>query len=138
VIVYAPTDLVYPALPGPGDAWTLGGEPVPKGSIPLDHVAGPVLAIAGDNDRLWPSAAAARRLMEALDARPEAPEHRALIYPGAGHLVGTFPYLSAGSRVKNHLGMELWMGGSRAADSAARVDGWAKVLAFMEKVSARR
>jgi hypothetical protein len=37
-VLYAPSDAVRPAFPLPGDAWTLAGEPVPAGPIPVDGV----------------------------------------------------------------------------------------------------
>jgi pimeloyl-ACP methyl ester carboxylesterase len=39
VIASTPSADVNGAFPGPGDAWTLGGEPVPVGPIPVWQVA---------------------------------------------------------------------------------------------------
>jgi pimeloyl-ACP methyl ester carboxylesterase len=120
VILYAPNDIVWGGYPRGGDAWTIGGVPVPRAAIPVTRVAAPVLAVAGGEDRVWRSAAQARRIMGRLDDAGVTAAHQALIYPDAGHGVGSFPYLAAGT-----------LGGTRAADAAARVDGWPKVLAFL-------
>jgi dienelactone hydrolase len=101
----------------------------------VNHVAGPVLAIAGDADRTWASASHARQIMRNLDDAHVAPAHQALIYPGAGHLVGTFPYLATGTSLVNPATQaRTSLGGTRAADAAARSDGWPKVLAFLAGV----
>ncbi|GHJ46959.1 palmitoyl-CoA hydrolase [Catellatospora sp. TT07R-123] len=122
IVAYAPTDTVHAGYPSGAEAWTLHAAPVSPGTR-LKAVV-PLLAIAGDADGLWPSAAAALAL--------GGSGARVLIYPGAGHLVGTFPYLPAGVRPTHPLtGAELDMGGSRAGDAAARRDGWPRVLAFL-------
>ncbi|GAB3990144.1 hypothetical protein GCM10029978_117240 [Actinoallomurus acanthiterrae] len=134
VIVYSPSDRVHLGLgahvPG-GDAWTWHGRPIPQEVIPLDHVDGPVLAIAGTQDRLWPMASDwAGEIVTEL-SRDRFP-HQALIYPGAGHGVGTAPYTAAGTRSWNALaGRVLEEGGTRAANAAAKAQGWPKVLAFL-------
>src|SRR5258705_242652 len=63
-ILYAPNDSVGSSFPGGGNAWTNGGVPVPQTTIPVTHVAGMVLAIAGGEDRFWRSAAQAQRIMQ--------------------------------------------------------------------------
>ncbi|WP_433066701.1 acyl-CoA thioesterase/BAAT N-terminal domain-containing protein [Dactylosporangium sp. CS-033363] len=122
-VLYAPNDGVLGAYPGPGAAWTDGGVEVPAATIPVTHVTAPVLALAGDDDRLWGSVPQTERLMQRL-----AGPHQALIYPGAGHGVGTFPYLPDG------IGETVPFGGTRAANAAARSDGWPKVLAWLGDV----
>lgn len=116
-VLYAPNDRVRQAFPPPGIAWTLGGEAVYPRPIPVDQVVGQVLAVAGGRDEVWDSAAQADRLAAALDVADV--EHRVLRYPDAGHAVGTHPYLPGGPAT------------TRAADVAARVDGWPRVLEFL-------
>jgi dienelactone hydrolase len=53
VVVYSPSSVVNQGFGG--DAWTKDGKPIPQGSIPPDHLSGPLLAIAGADDALWPS-----------------------------------------------------------------------------------
>ena len=129
-ILYAPNDTVWPGFPLGGNAWTKGGVPVPRTAIPVTHVAGPVIAIAGGADRVWHSAAQAKRIMQRLDAAHDTAMHQTLTYPGAGHGVGSFPYLPAGIRADDRS-----YGGTRDADAAARGDGWPKVLAFLAALS---
>jgi dienelactone hydrolase len=129
-ILYAPNDTVWPGFPNGGNAWTIGGVPVPRTAIPVTHVAGPVLAIAGGEDRVWRSAGQAQRIMQRLDDAHVTAAHQALVYPDAGHGVGSFPYLAAGT-ISPGTDVARTLGGTRDADAAARSDGWPKVLAFL-------
>jgi dienelactone hydrolase len=134
VIVYSPSNRVNAGLGASGakgNAWTWHGRPLPQEVIPLDHVDGPVLAIAGAQDRLWPMASTwARQIMAELDH--DRFPHQALTFPGAGHGVGTFPYLPAGVRTTSPLsGKVLQLGGTRAGNAAAHAQGWPKTLAFL-------
>lgn len=97
VILYAPSNVVNAGIPS-GTAWTRNGRPVDQGLIPVDHVNGPILAIAGVQDVLWPSAPSSRQLMTELDLDHDRFPHAALIYPGAGHAVGAFPTFRGPSR----------------------------------------
>lgn len=133
VIVYAPGAEVSRAFPdGAGDAWTRGGRPIGLGTIPLDHINGPLLAIAGTDDELWPAEPSSTEIMAELDRAHDRFPHEALIYPGAGHGVGTFPYLASGTRLRHPVtGEVIDLGGSRPADAAARAHGWPKVLGLL-------
>jgi dienelactone hydrolase len=136
-LLYAPNDTVWPGLPQ-GDAWTSGGVPVPQGDIGVAHVRGSVLAVAGGDDRLWRSTAQARRIDQRLAEAPHPVSRQLLAYPEAGHAVGTFPYLPIGVYAQVKIGtspVDLTLGGTRAADEAARRDSWPKVLAWLSTVS---
>jgi pimeloyl-ACP methyl ester carboxylesterase len=127
VVAYAPNSRVYPGYPDSGaPAWTYRGRPVPTGRIPVDRIDGPVLAIAGEDDLLWHAPTFAAELVLALGGPP----HRVLLYPDAGHGVGTFPYLPSKTVHRGRTGVHDH-GGSRAGDAAARRDGWSEVLAFL-------
>lgn len=133
VLVYSPSSATNPGYPGGGTAWTDHGRPIDEGQIPLDHVSGPLLSIAGDRDLLWTmssSASSSRQIMTELDLDHDRYPHQALTFPGAGHAVGTFPYLAWGTRTRSALGT-VDLGGSRAADDRARERGWPMVLAFL-------
>ncbi|MGW3171555.1 acyl-CoA thioesterase/BAAT N-terminal domain-containing protein [Streptomyces sp. NPDC001153] len=132
VVVYSPSSLVGPGFPAGGDAWTYRGRPISQGLIPLDHLSGPLLAIAGADDALWPSPSFTGQIAAQLKDDHDRHPHQTLIYPGAGHGVGTFPYLAEGiSFVNPTSGATTPLGGSRPADAAARERGWPKVLALL-------
>ncbi|MEV4560255.1 acyl-CoA thioesterase/bile acid-CoA:amino acid N-acyltransferase family protein [Kitasatospora sp. NPDC049285] len=128
VVVYAPSAQVNPGLGG-GVAWTLGGAPVPAGPIPTDRIGGPLLALAGADDQLWPSERWARQLGA---PSPAAPLRQVVVYPAAGHSVGTYPYLPSPTTVTTIQRQVLALGGTDAGNEAAQVDGWAKVLALLD------
>ncbi|MFJ1757934.1 acyl-CoA thioesterase/bile acid-CoA:amino acid N-acyltransferase family protein [Kitasatospora sp. NPDC088134] len=128
VVVYSPSDRVNGGLPD-GAAWTEHGAPVPAGPIALDRIPAAVLAVAGEADTLWPSPAWARRIGEPV---ANGAQRQALLYPGAGHAVGILPYLPAGATDPHPGGEVLHLGGMPAGNEAARLDGWPKVLAFLD------
>lgn len=131
VVIYAPSATVTKGVPD-GVAWTLTGVPVAQDFIPVGAITGPVLAVAGGDDQLWPSSASARSIMAELDEAHVAYPHQALIYPNAGHFVGTFPFTAIGSNVPNATtGQMLFRGGTRAANEAAKRDSWSKVLTLL-------
>jgi dienelactone hydrolase len=125
VVVYSPSSNVNPGYPGRDNAWTKDGHPVPQGSIPLDHLSGPLLAIAGADDALWPSPTYVKTITDELQADHDRHPHQALVYPNAGHGAGTFPFLAETT------GSAESMGGSRAGNAAAKERGWPKVLALL-------
>ncbi|WP_117210218.1 acyl-CoA thioesterase/BAAT N-terminal domain-containing protein [Allorhizocola rhizosphaerae] len=127
-VLYSPNQYIWGSYPPGGAAWTRDGRPLAgRGPIPVDHVTARVLAIAGEDDNLWPAAISARSI--ASSVRGAVPP---LIYPEAGHAVGTFPYQPTGIRFNHPLtGVRIELGGSRQADAAARRDGWPRVLAFL-------
>ena len=135
VVLYAPSDRTYPGFPHGGPAWTRGGRPVPPGAIPVGHVRGPLLAIGGTDDKLWPSAQAAYEIEARLDRARSGQPHEALVYAGSGHTVGTFPYLPQGIASQHPVtGQWLDLGGTRVGDETARRQGWPRVLALLDSL----
>lgn len=131
-IVYSPSSDVNPAQANSAEpAWTLGGEPVRPGPIPVSGISGPVLAIAGDADALWNSALSADRISSELTIDRSRYRHRAVIYLNAGHGVGTFPYQPIGTPALQTLG------GTRAADLTAQRASWALVLGELARLGSR-
>ena len=129
-VVYSPSAQVNPGFPSGPTAWTRGGRPVPAGTIPLNRVSGPVLAVAGADDQLWSSPSWAREIAAEPTADHGAQAHQALVYPDAGHLVGTFPYLAEETATTAPVG------GTRAGDAAAQAAGWPRVLAMLHRIGA--
>jgi dienelactone hydrolase len=105
-------------------AWTRNGKDLLLIPIPLNHVRGTVLAIAGGDDRLWDSLSCAESIAQERNATGH--KHRALLYPKAGHAVAIFPYLPDGVESG---GMSL--GGTRAANAQARAASWPQVLRLL-------
>jgi dienelactone hydrolase len=132
-VLYAPSAVVHFGFPDiSSNAWTLAGAPVPQIMIPVDHVSGPVLAVAGADDALWPSATAASLIMRNLDDVHDRYPHQALVYPHAGHGVGTFPYAAQGTSLVHPVtGTLTRLGGTRSGSATAQAQGWPKVLALL-------
>ena len=104
-VVYSPSSEVNAA----GDnqaraAWILGPKVVDPGPLILDHVSGPVLAFAGDQDSIWGSASSANAIVAELDMVHDPYRHQAFVYQGAGHGEGMQPYQPAGDTTLLNLG----------------------------------
>jgi acetyl esterase/lipase len=119
VIAYAPSSNVNGPYPSGTTAWTDNGKPIPTGPIPLDHVRGTVLAVAGGNDKMWGSATSA----ETMAGRGA----KKLVYPDAGHHVNWFPIGQPGQEG----GQNGAVTSTAKADQSARTDSWAKVLKLL-------
>jgi dienelactone hydrolase len=129
-VLYSPSALVNPASTGPeDDAWTLSGQPVGKFTIPIDHVSGPVYAIAGGSDALWTSADWAEQIIDELSTAKNKYPHQLLEYDDAGHAVGTFPYAPIGGTAL------IKLGGRAAGDAQSQRDSWPKVLALLASLT---
>lgn len=126
LVLYSPSDQVNGSFPSGGSAWTLHGRAEDTGPITVDGLHMPVLSIAGGLDQLWPSATMATDLARhAPGAQPPR------LFPDAGHLVGTFPYLPTGTWITRLGGTTVSYGGTRQADERAREDSWPQVLALL-------
>ncbi|MFH8347771.1 acyl-CoA thioesterase/bile acid-CoA:amino acid N-acyltransferase family protein [Streptomyces sp. NPDC018045] len=107
-------------------AWTHRGKALRLAPIPLDRVRGTVLAIGGGDDRLWNSLASARSIARERNAAGR--QHRALLYPKAGHAAAFFPYLPSAVE-----GDGRPLGGTRAADAHAKAESWPQVLQLLRR-----
>ncbi|NLU72320.1 hypothetical protein HCC61_06430 [Streptomyces sp. HNM0575] len=128
VIAYAPSDKVNgPYLAGASGraAWAEHGTPIPAGPIRLNHVRGTVLAVAGGNDKMWGSAAAARTI--AAQRNASGAHHHQVTYENAGHHVNWFPYGQPGQEG----GANGRIVSTSVSDQQAREDGWARVLKLL-------
>jgi len=107
--------------------------------IPYERMNGPVLAIAGGADEMWPSFIGAEQIRQRLIEHGKADQIEVHIYPGAGHMVsrvGTGGPLS--SFVFHPVAKDFEAtGGLPNANCEGSFDAWEKVLAFLGKVSAR-
>ena len=107
--------------------------------IPVERIGGPVLAVSGEDDAMWPSVLfteiAERRAAERGFAH--AFEH--LRYPGAGHTAPGPPGVPVFVDVHHGVvGRHLAFGGTRPAVAAARADSWPRVVAFLQDGAATR
>jgi dienelactone hydrolase len=102
----------------------------PRGTgISGTRIAAKLMLIAGDDDRLWPSAEMARQL--ANDRRNHTSDVL-LILPGAGHLISK-TYVPAGStRIGNG---RIETGGSASANAHATSILWSALLKFLKKAA---
>ena len=119
-IIVSPASQIWPAFPGPGNAWTHGGRP--QTAIPFDRITAPVRAFAGSDDQLWPSAAALARLQQVMKLD-------AVEFAGVGHGIG-LPYFPAATTVRHPVtGGLITLGGTRAANDQAARRAWAAITA---------
>lgn len=92
--------------------------------IRIEDFPGPVMLVAGGDDRQWKSGAMARSLEKVRKAR--GLDTTLLLYPEAGHDVGGDGWVPT-------LGEVARGGGSAAANARAQADAWPKVLAFLKR-----
>jgi dienelactone hydrolase len=133
VTVYSGSSRVNPGFPTGGSAWTRGARPVPQTDIPLGRIRGPILDVVGADDRLWDSPSYAHDLTSDAEVDGDRTPVHVLTYPGAGHGVGTFPFLPTGTKTGDPVVDE---GGTRAGNAAAQEESWPKVLARLDAVTA--
>lgn len=124
-VIGAPPAAINLGFPSGGYAWTLGNTP--RLEIPFAAIDGPVLAVAGTNDAVWPSAENVTRLAEQLGDRMES-----IVIDGAGHDVLGVPYLGADAEILHPVSARLvHMGGSRQVNEQARRETWSALLEFL-------
>jgi dienelactone hydrolase len=137
VVALVPDDWVDPS-PAIGNypSWTLHGKPIPTGQIQVQRIRGPIFAVGGGDDRLWPSWSHVENLKQDLGAH--GPRPTLLVYPHAGHAVGAIvPYIPSFTHVHSPYGL-VELGGTRAADERGREDAWPKLLAWLASLSRGR
>jgi pimeloyl-ACP methyl ester carboxylesterase len=137
------------ALPPDEAAWTLGGRALPvarppgdprsagnpAGVIPVARIRGPVLLLAGADDRLWPSPGYGRAIMAALAAHHDPYLHQLREFAGAGHVAGfAMPYDAGPARIAEGRDV-LNVGGTPILNSMAETGAWRDALAFLGRLS---
>ncbi|MBN9108859.1 MAG: prolyl oligopeptidase family serine peptidase [Pseudonocardia sp.] len=140
VVADSPSSVVHASSVSPDiAAWTLGGRDVayasvahqddpqaPGATIDDAAIAGPVLTICGDADRLWPSCAFA----DAIAAR--SPRVTTLVRPGAGHaFVGLH---LQGAQAPGVAARSAAAGGSAEANTDAAIDAFDRAVRFIAAV----
>lgn len=134
VLATVPASVVVCGFPDcDGPAWTYGSKPLPYTApgnpdpieaaavIPVERIDGPVLAVCGGADRLWPSCRYAEAMMARLDQHGHR-DHTLWSYPDAGHGIGgLLPYTPT-------VPSESGSGSTPAANQQAEADAWPQVI----------
>jgi dienelactone hydrolase len=130
VIAASPIDQVAGAYPGPGDAWTLGGKPVPLGPIAVEKIGGPVLAFAGGKDEIWDSKDSVARIVARARAHGRE-DIVGVVYLRAGHGVVLVPNAPTAGTIETAPGTYVELGGTTEDNLRAHADSWARILRFL-------
>jgi dienelactone hydrolase len=106
-------------------------ETVASATIPVERIAGPLLCIAGDDDREWDSAGACKTIAARRKAAGRDARDQVAIEAGAGHALalGGRPSPETVAAGK----MTLRLGGNAAANARAGADAWNRTLTFLAK-----
>lgn len=159
-VLGVPSSVVWPGIDRDGivteSSWTEKGKPVPftpygwtgewrgihalyadaladpakaaTGVIPAERSRAAIVMVCGEADGLWPSCPMARAVETRLRDHRYGHPVTLLAYPDAGH-AAFGPPLDPGSSGAATIGA---LGGSVSGNSAARADGWPKVLAALD------
>jgi len=100
---------------------------VENATIQVEKIRGAVLLISGKDDRVWPSAPMADRIVARLREHRHSFAYRHLSYDQAGHSFG----LPNQPRTNDATGT-FKMGGTPAGNAAAATDSWKAMLEFLE------
>ena len=152
VVAYVPANVRYPACCGDTRvpyAWTWKGQPlafvpprslqhpdatvVMSAAIAVEQTRGPILLIAGQDDRVWDSP----QMTEAVVARLKQSHFpypvEQLSYAHAGHRAGRPEIVPTWHGALRHpvSGKMVELGGSPNGDAESSIDGIEKVLTFL-------
>jgi pimeloyl-ACP methyl ester carboxylesterase len=107
--------------------------------IPFERMNGPVLAIGGGADEMWPSFIGAEQIRRRLADHGKADRVEMHIYPGAGHFVSRIGSGGPLSSFYFHPVAKDFeaTGGLPNANCEGSYDAWQNVLQFLAKVKAR-
>ncbi len=158
VAALVPTTVVFAGLEfgrGPVDKspWTFENKPLPyitfatwekylaskddalieAATVPVERLAGPVLLLAGADDKLGLSGPMSDLAWQRLQHAKRPYGDEKLSYPAAGHLIG-IPYLPTvnTSQMETPYGV-LDFGGTWEANARAAADSWTKLLEFLKR-----
>lgn len=107
-------------------------EQARRATIPVERINGPVLAISGKEDAMWPSSVYGDMVMERLAEHLHPYPDRHLAYEGTGHGVGQPWWPTTITATIHPVTNKLFAHGGNPTQSAhARADAWSKTLAFL-------
>jgi dienelactone hydrolase len=131
VIALVPSSVVNSTTRHPD--WTIGGRDVPFTEIPVERINGPVFAVAGGQDQVWPSSIYVENIATRMREHGRK-DVTALTYADAGHGVGlAAPNIRVATKGSVH-GIYLDLGGTPEADGRARSAMWPRLLAFLSRL----
>jgi dienelactone hydrolase len=100
---------------------------VENATIPVEKIHGAILLISGKDDRAWPSASMAEKIVARLREHRHPFAYRHLSYDNAGHSFG----LPNQPRTNDVTGT-FKMGGTPAGNAAAAASSWEAMLEFLK------
>ncbi len=131
VIALVPSSVVNSTTAKPD--WTLGGRDLPFTEIPVERINGPVVAVGGGRDGVWPSSIYVDNIARRLHEHGRS-DVTALVYPAGGHGVGfPVPNIRVATKGGAHQGYYDF-GGTPEADARARAALWPRLLAFLSRL----
>jgi dienelactone hydrolase len=97
--------------------------------IEVEKINGPILLIAGKDDKLWPSYEMCQMMKNRLDSLKFEHQIKCLNYDNAGHLIFFRPDLMPTINYKYD---QIATGGKDSENSAAQIDSWNKMIRFLQ------
>lgn len=102
-------------------------------TIPVEKIRCPILMIAGNDDKQWPSAVYAKSIIERLDSKGSTIKRKYVNYPNAGNHLLTFPYRSSIDLPFMHGSSWTIAGGTAEGNAHAIEQAWHEVLDFLKE-----
>lgn len=100
--------------------------------IPIEKAQGPILFIAGQDDRCWRSELYTQIASERLQAHgKERPQ--VIFYPGTGHYIEPPYFPMCPASLHKIVNKAVMWGGEVRAHSKAQIDAWKQILSFFGK-----
>jgi dienelactone hydrolase len=153
VVAYSPANVRYPACCGFTTvpyAWAWNGVGMAfrplrpnldqqglamRAVLEVEHIQGPVLLIAGKDDRVWDSSDMADAIVARLKRFNFAHNIEELKYPHAGHAAGRPEIVPAwqGATKNPTSGRDVEMGGTPKGNAESSLDAIGKVIDFLQQ-----
>lgn len=96
--------------------------------IKVERINGPILLIAGKEDKRWPTYDMCQMIKNRLDSLKFEHKITSLLYANAGHSICA-PELMSTIDYKYH---KMALGGKNSENSAAQMDSWNKMIRFLQ------
>jgi dienelactone hydrolase len=101
---------------------------VERATIRVENIRGPILLVSGKDDRVWPSALMAERIVARLRECGHEFPYSHLSYENAGHSFGL-----PGQPGTNDATGTFKMGGTAAGNAAAAISSWKAIVEFFHR-----